>query len=71
MQPGGNLEYWPERPQSVCIFLHALVACPDIIAGEIDVFPAEGGEMNQQAIWNSLDLAKGSRHARGIGGSKE
>jgi hypothetical protein len=40
----------PERPKSVRVFRHLFHAGPDIVTGEIDVFPARRGQMDQQMI---------------------
>ena len=47
------------NPQSAKIFQHRLRDTPDVIAGQIDVFPPERGQVTQQAIRNVPNLTQG------------
>jgi hypothetical protein len=42
---GGRFGEHAERPESVGVFRHLLCRAPDIVADEIDVFPAKRGQM--------------------------
>ena len=50
---GGRSEW----PKSVRVFRHLFHADPDIVAGEIDMFPAKWGQMDQQMIRDIFGLA--------------
>ena len=52
-----------KRHQSVIIFRHLLRGAPDVIPGEVDMFPAQWGEMGEEAVWNLFDLAQGGDSA--------
>ena len=46
-----------ERPESVRVFRHLFQADPDIVTGEIDMFPAKRGQMDQQMVRSIFGLA--------------
>ena len=49
-----------ECSQSAGVFRHAVLASPDVIAGQVDVLPTERGEVRQQLIRNvHSSLAEG------------
>jgi hypothetical protein len=49
----------PERAKSVRVFRHLFCSGPDVISGQIDVLPAERGEVSQQMVRDILNLAQG------------
>jgi len=54
----GGFREQAERPESVTVFRHLLCRPPDIVAGEIDVFPAKGGQMSQQVVGDMFSLTQ-------------
>ena len=50
------------------VFRHLLGERPDVIAGEIDVLPAERRQMGKKVIGNVLGLAQGGDGAIEIAG---
>ena len=53
------------------VFRNRIQGCPDIIAREIDVLPAERGQMDEELIRNLLDLAQGGNGAFKVAGIPE
>jgi hypothetical protein len=47
-----------QRPQSVGVFRHALRGLPDVVAGQVDVLPAERREVGEQLVGDVLQLTK-------------
>ena len=45
------------------VFRRLLGGRPDVVAGEIDVLPAERGQVDEEVVGNVFDLAKGSDRA--------
>ena len=55
----GKLGRCAEWSQSDSVFRRTLLVTPDIVAGQVDVLPAQWGQVSQQLIWDILDLAQG------------
>ena len=62
------VECGAERPVSVMVFRHLVGGRPDVIAGEIDVLPADWRQVEEKVIGNILHLAQSGDGAVQIAG---
>ena len=62
---------FPERSQSVTVFRDLLQGGPYIITREIDVFPAEWGQVGEELVGDVLDLAQSGNGALKVSGIPE
>src|SRR3974390_2316629 len=53
------------------VFRDLFRGCPDVVAGEVDVLPAEWRQVGEKLIGNVLDLAEGGNSTFKIAGVPE